>query len=273
MYCSMTLTVEHVTPAIAEKWLSLNSANRRIRDRIVAQYARDMRLGQWLDKPVAICFDEHNRLGNGQHTLSAIVKSGEPQDLLVARDVPRKAIAFMDMGLRRSIEDVGQFVGVEFKSRKAAIARIVAFGPADTQSRSFTELFDAYQAHADAIDFAEAVSPRQAGFSAAAVAVLASAAYTQNRDRIARFAEVVRTGVGDGEYESAAIRFRDFARSLRGASSVDLRLETFRKCQSALYHFLHGKPMSKLYGTVETLFPVPAVDDRQREQYRELVGA
>lgn len=257
-YGDMALTVEFVTPAIARRWLQQNEGNRTMRPAKVMQYARDQAAGEWHRKPVAVCFDQSGKLGNGQHTLAAIVRSECGQELLIARNVPRKAIALMDMGVARTVSDVAAFIGQSMESRKAAIARVVLHGPSDNEARSFNELLEAYQAHKEVIDFVADQSPRVAGFSATVLAVLARAAYTQDREKITRFITVVKNGVPDGDHESGAVRLRDFARSLRGGGgSVSVRPELYAKTQAALSAFLAGKPISKVYGITSEVFPVP----------------
>lgn len=256
-YEGMQITVEFVTPAIAKKWMEQNTGNRRLRETTVEQYARDMLAGNWESEPVPVCFDETGKLGNGQHRLSAIIKSGKAQKMLVARHVPRRAIAMMDRGLGRTLNDVSKFVGANFDSRQASIARILKWGPRDQGAKSFDELFEAYQEHADVIDLVCASASKTAGMNAAMLAVCAKAAYKHDHAKIQRFLHILRTGMIEGEHESAAIRLRDFARSLRGASTLALREETYNKTMSALQNFLERKPMSKLYGTQSDLFPVP----------------
>lgn len=258
-YGQMALTVEMVSPATAKKWLEQNRGNRRLRQESVAQYARDMSDGNWERKPVAVCFDELGVLGNGQHTLHSIVQSGKSQELLVARNVPRRAIAKMDEGLKRTLNDVAKFLGADIESRKAGVARVLKWGPRDSAPKSFDELLGAYQEHAQAIDFVCGFVPKTAGMNAAMLSVCAKASYLHERHKIERFLQVLRTGMAAGEHESAAIRLRDFGRSLRGANNLALREETYNKAMSALSNFLEGKPLSKLYGTSVDLFPLVAL--------------
>lgn len=257
-YGQMQLSVEYMTPAIAERWLKQsNTNNRRLRKAVVSQYARDMKEGRWHAKPLAVCWDVDEKLGNGQHTLSAIAESGVAQWLLVARNVPIEAIAAMDMGLRRTIADIAHFVGKEMESRKAAVARVLAYGPEDHLSRSFDELFAVYEQHAEKIDHICEIAPKRAGFSASSIAVFVRAAYTNDMSRIDRFIEVVRSGIVSGPEETAAIKIRDFCLSLRTASSYSVRREVYQKTESALSSFLAGKPMTKVYGSSVELFPLP----------------
>lgn len=255
-YGSMTLSIELVTPAIAKKWSALNTNNRALRSKVASRYARDMKNGDWHRKPVAICFDEHHVLGNGQHTLAAIIESGVAQELLIARNVPRKAIAFMDIGLPRSINDISKFVGEDFESRRASIARAIEYGPGDQERRGFDELLDAYNKFSESIEFVIDGSPKGPGFSAPVLAVCAKAYYTQDHGKIRRFLTVLKTGVPGGEHESAAIRLRDYCRSLRGAGGAGVRSELWSKTMSALQYFLQEKPMAKVYGIKVDCFKI-----------------
>jgi hypothetical protein len=257
-YGDMILTVELFTPAYAQAVLNTtNTKNRRIRPAIVAQYARDMLAGKWVRKPVAICFNKDGLNGNGQHTLNAIVQSGCAQELLVARNCSDESIAIMDQGLRRTISDVSHFVGVDLSSREASVVRVVKFGPSDVATRSFAELFDLYMTHREMITWVCGISPRRAGFSASTLAVMVRAAYTRDIKRIDRFAEVLRTGVVESECDTAAIRLRDYCARQRGGGGMSLRVDIYRRSQSALHSFLQHKPMSKLYGTESEFFPLP----------------
>jgi arylamine N-acetyltransferase len=259
----ISITVEMVTPVVAKRWLTHNDGNRRLRSYMVEQYAHDMTQGDWLFKPVAICFDEKNKLANGQHTLSAILKSGIGQTLLIARHMPRKNIAVMDRGLTRSINDIAQFLGEDFDSKRSALARVVKFGlkcwaNESTNPASFDTLFSAYMEHKEPIDFVLGYARQKSvGFNAPTLAVCARAYYTESSEKIGRFLEVLRSGVVANDGESAAIRLRDFQRTLKGGASTKARIETYQKTQSALRHFLDAKPISKIYGVAEELFEVP----------------
>lgn len=255
----MRISSESVTPLTAEGLLALNIGNRRMRERTVRQYAADMRAGHWIEKPVAICITTSGLLGNGQHTLAAIVASGMSQRLLISRNTPVDAVAVMDRGIVRTISDVAQMLGVDINTRRAAVAKILAYGINDAYGRSFHEAMDGYLQHQEVIEFAESVSmPKGAiGFASPIVAVFARAAYTQNRDGIARFAKVLSDGLAEGEHESAAIRLRDVVRGTTAATRAS-RLNLYAKCQSALDAFLRGKGITKLYGTSTELFKVAA---------------
>lgn len=256
-YGSMKLQVMIVTPAAAKKWLERNVSNRRLRAAVAATYAADMVAGKWERKPVAICFTEDGKLANGQHTLTAIVDSGVSQELLVATEVPAKSVAFMDLGLRRTIGDVAKFFDTELTSARGAVARVIRAGPRDAaRSLSFSELLEIYQEHQQAIEFVMPKASHKAGVNSISLAICARASYTQDNQRILEFLDVVATGNIESKADTAALKFRDFAQSLRSASTQETRVETYRKCQNALEHFLLRSPITKLYGN-DNVFPIP----------------
>jgi hypothetical protein len=266
-YGEMELSVEEVTPEIAEQWLESNTSNRRLRPSVVDQYARDMQTSAWLRKPVAICFDQDGKLGNGQHTLNAIIASGIPCELLIARHVSRESIAVIDVGIRRTVTDIAHFLGEDMDARAAAVTRVIAFNPGDAEQRSFSEIFEKYQQHSEIIDFATGLCPKRSGVSATILATCArAAANTVDRQQISRFVEVLVDGVTADDSESSAIRLRDFSRVLRNGGGRAGKVELYQKAQTALFHFLRRCPIAKLYATQTEIFPIGDEERTERDR-------
>lgn len=258
-YGNMVLTVELVTPTVAERWLKQNESNRRLRPKVIAMYAKDMASDNWSRKPAAICFTDDGKLGNGQHTLNAIVKSGRQQHLLIARYCTKAQIAAMDIGLKRTIDDVSHFLGHDMNRRQATIARIMAYGVDDDESRSFAELYAAYLQYEEAIDFvSEKSRSHRVGFNSPVLSVIASAWYTQDHDELARFLDILGSGVSSEPRDSAIIRLRDFCNGLRGGLGKSIRAETYRKTQAALDSYLNNRTMTKIYGVAKPIYTAPA---------------
>lgn len=100
------VTVQRITPETAAEWLERNDKNpRRMRPAVAQRYAEDVRAGRWAFPTSFIGFSPDGDLNNGQHTLSACVRGGQPIDTLVIYNVPEDAVAAMDRGLRRSLAD------------------------------------------------------------------------------------------------------------------------------------------------------------------------
>lgn len=104
----MELKREIITPELAKKYLGGNEGNRKIRPQVVAAYMADMRNGNWNDSPdivTPIMISREGRLIDGQHRLTAVVKSGVSVVMYVAHDVEDSVFRYLDAGLKRSAAD------------------------------------------------------------------------------------------------------------------------------------------------------------------------
>lgn len=124
-----TAEIYEVSPAIAKRWLSRNVRNRKIRPAIVNAYARDMKAGHWQVTGEAVKFDTNGALSDGQHRLSAVVKSGVTVTMLVVRNVKPEAQAVMDSGVKRAATDALLLGGKKNVSILAAAARLALSEP------------------------------------------------------------------------------------------------------------------------------------------------
>ena len=94
-----------VTPAHAEKWLEMNTDNRRIRPSHVRHLAKQMEMGRWMLSPEPIVFTP-NRLLDGQHRLSAVLMSGCTIEASVALVQNEDVFRVLDQGANRNISDL-----------------------------------------------------------------------------------------------------------------------------------------------------------------------
>ena len=120
-----THDVVDVDPETAMRWLNRNENNRRLSPGKVAQYARDMKAGNWAFNGDPVRFDTHGRLLDGQHRLSAIKTSGTTQRMLVVTNLPSTTQDTMDIGRKRAMGDQLQIAGEKNSNLLAAILRIV----------------------------------------------------------------------------------------------------------------------------------------------------
>jgi len=123
----MKVTQRVITPRTATKILSSNSENnRKIRDNHVAKLARDMTNGAWEDNGETIIISKTGELLDGQHRLSAIIKSGLKQKMVVVTGVPNEVITTIDQGASRGLHDALQVYGFKNSSSLAATYRLVS---------------------------------------------------------------------------------------------------------------------------------------------------
>lgn len=270
LFGRVIITVETVTPATASKWLEKNVSNRALRPSVLDQYEMDMRKGHWReDTPSPVCFDPEGNLVNAQHRLKALVKAGVSLRMIVCRNVPRDAAVMLDRGVKRTISDIAAFCGEEmFSTYKAALVTAVFEGPKrGKKNKSFDELLSMYLQVKDEVEWIIAhCRIKTKGINATTLAVGVRAILPHNnadRAKVARFYEVLATGIADGEHESPAIKLRDFIRTQRGKLAGNERGEAYNRAQSALRHFLSGTPISKLYGTESDMFPLRSIKQQK----------
>lgn len=100
-----------VTPDEAQKMLQHNSVNRDLRPHDMESYERMMRDGTWGICIEPIAFDTNGNLINGQHRLTAQVRSETSHWWLVIKDVPPEANKTVNAGARVRLSDVLKYNG------------------------------------------------------------------------------------------------------------------------------------------------------------------
>lgn len=103
-----------MTPERASKLLQEhNPDNRKLRPRKVEIYAEDMKNGRWRETGQPILISKSGRLVDGQHRLSACVRSGKSFKTLLVEGVDDTVIIHVDRGLPRTHGDMLKFRGNE----------------------------------------------------------------------------------------------------------------------------------------------------------------
>lgn len=115
-----------ITPAMARKLtadLALNQ--RKLRETKVAQYARDMRAGDWPLTGDTIKIDVNGKLIDGQHRVAAIALAEIDVEMYVAYDVDPAVMPVLDSGLGRKFGDVLHISGTPNRTLTGAIVRYI----------------------------------------------------------------------------------------------------------------------------------------------------
>jgi hypothetical protein len=119
-----------VTPQVAQSLLDtrLNSTikNRPVSDSTVTAYAIDMENGKWDESIIApIRVAEDGTLMDGQHRLTAVVKSGKTIRMAFQGNLNANALHVIDTGRPRTVGTVLGLLGMKSAHRTAAVARAV----------------------------------------------------------------------------------------------------------------------------------------------------
>lgn len=116
-----------VTPEMASEWLKRNEHNRNKKPKQLAKITRSMDLGEFRFAGDPIRFDKKQRLIDGQHRLTAIVRSGEAQPLLVMSGFDEEIQMHVDQNSVRQAGDQVMMFGPADKGGNnwASIARLI----------------------------------------------------------------------------------------------------------------------------------------------------
>ena len=98
---SWSVEVKLITPSLAQAMLSyLHEDQRRIRVGHANGLASHMKAGRF-EGIDTIKLDEDGNVIDGQHRLSAIIESGEPQYIIIVSSVPESIKQYLDQGAKR----------------------------------------------------------------------------------------------------------------------------------------------------------------------------
>ncbi len=84
----LTVTVEEISPTIAQSYLETMRFNRPLDPEQVSDYAKKMRSGEWNDLSRYLEFTTEGDFINGQHRLHAVIVSNTIQRFAVVRGLP-----------------------------------------------------------------------------------------------------------------------------------------------------------------------------------------
>lgn len=257
-----------VTPQMAADWLERNHNNRNVTGPRVDLFVRLIREGKWCLTHQGVAFYDDGDLADGQTRLTAITKAGVAVWMFVTRGLPRETIHAIDGGRPRNVRDVLHFLGMSLTSHHVAVVRIlwmqyqlqrredaVVWDNNAVDTAVFAEFASATK---EAVDFAMPATKARGLSHGCLVAAVASAWFTEDRNRLLRFKQLIAEGAGADRDEQAAIKLRDFLLTttlLAGGTSV--RQELFMRCCTALRAFLERRPLNKLYCRPDSVFPIP----------------
>lgn len=122
----MSISVENITPVMAEKFLGSMRGNRPVSESRVIEYAIAMDSGAWSLNGETIKFDAEGRMFDGQHRCRGCVLAGKSFQSYVARGViDPNAFATVDMGKARSHSDVLGAAGYQMSHDVGAAGSLI----------------------------------------------------------------------------------------------------------------------------------------------------
>lgn len=111
-----------ITPQLAKELLQRNRHNRKLRERAVGDYARDMAEGRWPINGEAIKLATNGDVLDGQHRLHALIQADVAVDMFVVIGLDSQSQESMDSGRKRTTGDI---LGLRDEQHSATLAAIL----------------------------------------------------------------------------------------------------------------------------------------------------
>lgn len=126
----MNISIETITPQAASEILahsmSKGFVNRPLAKKTIEAYAQDMKMGKWQFNGDPIRISPYGELLDGQHRLQAIIRTGLPQEILVARGIEKDTFTTIDRGRTRTLSDLLYIDGhTRYTSRLSPAAKAI----------------------------------------------------------------------------------------------------------------------------------------------------
>lgn len=154
----VTVEIADILPADAAEMLRNMVPNRLIVKSKVDPIIRDLEAGSWFVNGQTVKFDESGRLCDGQHRLTACVRSGLPLRTIVVRGVPESAFGTFDAQSTKNFGDYLASLGLSNSSHLSAALRLLWAiqdgSPSSAPSPSNSELRRYYENNQDTKQFA-----------------------------------------------------------------------------------------------------------------------
>lgn len=255
-----------VTPEMARQWLEKNHNNRPITRARVSLIKEQIDNDTFAFTHQGIAFyGDFEELADGQHRLAAIAEGEKSVELLVTWGLSKDTVHAIDRGRPRSITNVLNFMGLSLSQQQTATCRCLwlDYHAARRETSWINQVFDTQKFISFCNHVLEAVTfaiPPKAcrGLSHASVtAAIAAAWFTQSHVDLVRFKELLHSGVGASEAETAAVKLREYLLTHRVTNGNEARQELYLRCSTALRAFLEGRGLTKLYCRPDARFPIP----------------
>lgn len=120
----METVTETITPAMATKYLEMNTHNRPVRQSYVEFLAKEIKNDRWLQNGATIVLND-DVLVDGQHRLWAVITANRPIITLVTRGVDKNCYPTIDTGIGRTAGDVLSIGGEQHTNPLATAARFI----------------------------------------------------------------------------------------------------------------------------------------------------
>ena len=253
------VTIMLITPDLAKEMLSKNRLNRKISSHTVNKYIADMTSKDWQAlNGQTISFYEDGGLKDGQHRLTAIVKSNIPQWCIVVEGISTDEV-IADIGKPRTLSNIMEMGGYNVSIRSQTSVSTVSFlfllGTRDNSVSypkriAFAEKYEDLIVTCVRASNAGGVDGKSRMRKSSVIAALVCAFYCGvSQELILNFCRSVNSGLYNGEEETSTV-FLARAIDTPRYYGIKERELLFDITLTALDDYINLRPRKKPYGAV-----------------------
>ena len=267
---TVNIIVEDLTPNKAEKYLKSNTQNRKLNQRRVDVYKNDMINGRWKQNGIPIIIGDDGILKDGQHRLSACIRSGITLKNQLVIIMPQKQANCYDIGLARSVKDIALLEGFDdILLKNNSIASMMNYcikngmkvdAPPKMMTIEYIEKYhDACQWVYD--NFLKK-SAKFIGLSSAGTAAAVLNAYLNQYplSKLEMWCDILINGIPTNEKDFGILRYRDYLLTACGGSGSRKQRDTYYRAQSSLRNYEKGKIVGKCVPSTTEFYRFPEME-------------
>lgn len=258
----MEAKIQLVTPEMAKEFLQRNSNNyRKLSESVVRSYRIDMESGNWKFNGDSVKFNKSGLLVDGQHRLTAIVRSGVSVPMVVITDIDDD-VNIYDIGKARTLKDIAYASGMCYGAHNNTTIGAVSFlirgatGGAVPKQKAISIIQKEEQTWSDCYYSTRRGEGKHpiACRSACVLTVYCLTKQKASMSDVSDFFYVVNTGFPiSGRECSPAIVFRNFLLNGKACNNTHVgRTLIFSSCMSAIKDFIDGSSRKKAYSLDES---------------------
>lgn len=242
----METIIKNITPDDAERILSKNPMNRNLNKRVVDLYSEEMKSGRWYANGAPIFIDYDGNLKDGQHRLTAIVKSGVTMRNAIIVYLEKADAVCYDIGKVRSTQDTAMLMGINTVNiRNKSIASMITYMLKHLKGffklMPKTLVIDVINENEDLCDFVrEAYLNKNIsairGLKIAGITAAIAAAWLNgyNSERLMHICDVLAEGIISDENDIGIIKLRDYLITNKYGTGTDFNNEIYFQMQRIL---------------------------------------
>jgi hypothetical protein len=180
--------------------------------------------------------------------------------------VQKEAMATIDSGYARTVAQSAKIIGVETNKHQLSIAKYLYFtygsNIRDMKKVSRVKIIETYEKYSEEIAFAaQRFGTSNISYAPYRSIIVRALVLGEDKAVLARFMEVVDTGLYSGDEESVAILLRGHILNRRHHREFATSQDLYLRSMWALDKFLKKKPYKTLGRASSQLYPIPELDE------------